>query len=90
MNQTDLISRIQEEAGLTKQQATAALQSFQTAVIESLANKGEVSMKGFGTFSTTIRPAREGRNPKTGEPVQIAESVAVKFKVGSAFKKAVN
>lgn len=72
MNKTDLINRIAEQAGLTKTQTTAALQAFETAVIDTLAAGDDVKLVGFGNFIVKDRPARAGRNPSTGEPLQIA------------------
>jgi DNA-binding protein HU-beta len=89
MNKTDLINRIAEQAGLSKTQATAALQAFETGVVDTLANGGEVKLIGFGTFSVKDRPARTGRNPSTGEPLQIAASKAVAFKAGKPLIEAV-
>ncbi len=89
MNKTDLINRIAEQAGLNKAQATAALQAFETGVIDTLANGGDVKLIGFGTFSVKDRPARTGRNPSTGAAIQIAASKAVAFKAGKALIDAV-
>ena len=90
MNKSELINHIATSAGLTKAQATAALQAFETSVIDTLANGGEVTLIGFGTFKVTDRAARTGRNPKTGEETQIAASKVPTFKAGKAFKQAVN
>lgn len=90
MNKTQLIDRIAEQAGLTKTQATAALQAFETGVIETLAAGEKVALQGFGTFAVKDRPARTGRHPKTGEPIQIAASKAVTFKPFKALSEAVS
>ena len=90
MNKSELVAHIATSAGLTKAQATAALQAFETSVIDTLANGGEVTLIGFGTFKVTDRAARTGRNPKTGEEIQIAASKVPTFKAGKAFKQAVN
>lgn len=90
MNKSDLIARIAVAAGITKTQATAALQSFETAVVDELANGGTVALTGFGTFSVKERAARNGRNPKTGETIQIEASKVPGFKAGKALKDAVN
>lgn len=66
MNKTEMIKHIAEQAGLTQKQATSALQAFETAIIDELANDGEVTLIGFGTFSVKQRAERQGRNPKTG------------------------
>nr|WP_314371373.1 HU family DNA-binding protein [uncultured Acinetobacter sp.] len=90
MNKSELVAHIATSAGLTKAQATAALQAFETSVIDTLANGGEVTLIGFGTFKVTDRAARTGRNPKTGEEIQIAASKVPTFKAGKSFKQAVN
>ena len=90
MNKSELVAHIATSAGLTKAQATAALQAFETSVIDTLANGGEVTLIGFGTFKVTERAARTGRNPKTGEEIQIAASKVPTFKAGKAFKQALN
>ena len=90
MNKSELINHIATSAGLTKAQATAALQAFETSVIDTLANGGEVTLIGFGTFKVTDRAARTGRNPKTGEELQISASKVPTFKAGKALKEAVN
>ena len=90
MNKSELIKNIAEQAGLTQAQATTALQAFETAVIDTLANGSEVTLIGFGSFKITERAARTGRNPKTGEPIQISASKVPTFKAGKALKDAVN
>ena len=90
MNKSELVAHIATSAGLTKAQATAALQAFETSVIDTLANGGEVTLIGFGTFKVTDRDARTGRNPKTGEEIQIVASKVPTFKAGKAFKQAMN
>ncbi|HHP0395496.1 HU family DNA-binding protein [Acinetobacter baumannii] len=90
MNKSELIKHIASTASLTQAQATAALQAFETGVIKTLANGGEVALIGFGTFSVKDRAARTGRNPKTGEELQIAATQVPSFKAGKAFKEAVN
>lgn len=90
MNKSELIKHIASQAGLTQTQATAALQAVETGVIETLTNGGEVTLVGFGTFKVTDRAARTGRNPKTGEELQIAASKVPTFKAGKAFKEALN
>ena len=90
MNKSELINHIATSAGLTKAQATAALQAFETSVIDTLANGGEVTLIGFGTFKVTQRQAKTGRNPQTGETIQIPAKKAPIFKAGKALKDAVN
>ncbi|RKG30055.1 HU family DNA-binding protein [Acinetobacter guerrae] len=89
MNKSELIKHIATTAGLTQAQATAALQAFETGVIDTLASGGEVALVGFGTFKVSDRAARTGRNPKTGEELQIKASKVPSFKAGKPFKEAV-
>ncbi|QHH96718.1 HU family DNA-binding protein [Acinetobacter dispersus] len=90
MNKSELISHIAAAAGISKTQATAALQAVETGVIDTLANGGQVALTGFGTFSVKERAARTGRNPKTGEELQIKASKVPSFKAGKGLKDAVN
>lgn len=90
MNKSEMIQHIATTAGLTKAQAEAALQAVETGVIDTLANGGEVALKGFGIFSVKENAARTGRNPKTGEPIEIAAKKSPVFKAGKAFKDALN
>ena len=90
MNKSELIQHIATAAGINKTQATAALQAFETAVIDSLANGETLELKGFGTFKITERAERQGRNPKTGETLTIPATKSPTFKAGKAFKDAVN
>lgn len=90
MNKSQLIKNIAASANLTQAQATAALQALETSIIDELANGGEVVLTGFGTFKVTERAARTGRNPKTGESLEIAASKVPSFKAGKALKEAVN
>ena len=92
MNRTELIDAMAKKMGdsATKKEAEAALKAFVDVVTEELTNKGKIQLVGFGTFETSVRPEREGRNPRTGETMKIAESVVPKFKPGKALKDAVN
>ena len=90
MNKTELVSAIAEKSGLSKDQATTALNAFEAVVTDELKAGGSVALVGFGAFSVKTREARNGRNPKTGEALQIAASNAVTFKAGKALKDAVN
>ena len=89
MNKSDLIQAMAKQAGITQQQATAALQAFETSVIDTLANGGEVRLVGFGNVSVKQRAARLGRNPKTGESISIAASKVPVFAAGKGLKEAV-
>lgn len=90
MNKSELINHIAASAGINKTQATAALQAVETGVIDTLANGGQVVLTGFGTFKVNDRAARTGRNPKTGEEIQIAATKVPTFKAGKGLKDAVN
>jgi DNA-binding protein HU-beta len=82
MNKGDLISKISEDAGISRTQANAAIDSFVDAVTKSLKSGGKVTLVGFGTFSVSKRSARVGRNPQTGETIKIKAKKVAKFKAG--------
>ncbi len=82
MNKADLISKIAEDAGITKTQANATLDSFVDAVQKSLKKGDKVTLVGFGTFSVAKRAARNGRNPQTGAVIKIKAKKVAKFKAG--------
>ena len=90
MNKNDLISQVADDAGLSKADATKAVDAVLDNIAGSLSNGGEVRLVGFGTFSVTHRKATTGRNPRTGEALQIKASNQPKFKAGKALKDAVN
>ncbi|GAB4262231.1 MAG: HU family DNA-binding protein [Saprospiraceae bacterium] len=90
MNKGDLINKVAESAGLTKNQATAAVNAALDSIADSLKNGDKVTLIGFGTFSVSHRAARQGRNPQTGETIQIAAKSNVKFKAGKELTDAVN
>ena len=90
MTKTDLVNYIAEEAGLTKADATRALDAFMGGVQKGLKESGKVTLTGFFTFSAEKKKAKEGRNPRTGETVKIPARVAVKGKAGSKLKEALN
>ena len=90
MKKVELVEAVAEKAGLTKADATRAIDATFEAITEALANGDKIPLVGFGTFSVSERAAREGRNPRTGATVQIAARKAVSFKAGSALKEAVN
>lgn len=83
MNKSDLIDAMAEDAGISKAAAKKALDSFTDNVSNALAKGGRVSLVGFGTFSTSERSAREGRNPQTGDKINIPAKTVAKFKPGS-------
>ena len=90
MNKTELVAAIADEAGLSKKDAEKALKAFTDVVTEELKKGEKVQLVGFGTFEVSERAAREGRNPQTGETMQIAASKSPKFKAGKALKDAIN
>jgi DNA-binding protein HU-beta len=90
MNKGDLISKIAEEANLSKAQAQEALEATLGAISETLQNGNRASLIGFGTFSVTQRNARVGRNPQTGESINIPAKTVVKFKPGKDLTSSVN
>ena len=90
MNKNDLISQVADDAGLSKADATKAVDAVFDNIAGTLSKKGEVRLVGFGTFSVSHRKATTGRNPRTGESIQIKASNQPKFKAGKALKDAVN
>ena len=90
MNKTELVAAIAEKAELSKKDAEKAVKAFTDVVSEELVNGGKIQLVGFGTFEVSERPAREGRNPRTGETMTIAATKTPKFKVGKALKDMVN
>lgn len=82
MNKAELIAKVADDAGVTKTQANAALDSFVEAVTKTLKGGGKVTLVGFGTFSVSKRAARNGRNPQTGEVIKIKARKVAKFKAG--------
>lgn len=83
MNKAQLIDAISAEAGLTKVDAKKALDAFVKTTGEQLKQGDRIALIGFGTFSVTERPARQGRNPQTGAKIKIEKKKVVKFKAGS-------
>jgi len=90
MNKSDLIDSIATSAGLSKADAGRALDAFTTNIAGALQQGQSVSLVGFGTFAVKHRAARMGRNPRTGEAIQIKASNNPSFKAGKALKDAVN
>ena len=82
MNKAELITKLADDAGITKTQANAALDSFVAAVTKTLKGGGKVTLVGFGTFSVSKRAARNGRNPQTGAVIKIKAKRVAKFKAG--------
>ena len=90
MKKTELIAEIAERAEISKKDAEKALKAFTDVVADELVKGEKVQLVGFGTFEVSERAAREGRNPKSGEPMKIEASRSPKFKAGKALKDLVN
>ncbi len=90
MNRQELVDAMAAKAGISKAAADAAVKAFIEVVGDELQNGGKVSLVGFGSFETTKRAARTGRNPQTGAATKIAACTAPKFKAGKALKDQVN
>ena len=89
MNKADLIAKVASDTDLPKAQAAGAIDAVFDAISGALSGGDEVKLAGFGTFSVAQRAASTGRNPKTGEPIQIAATKLPKFKAGKGLKDAV-
>ena len=89
MNKTELINSVAEASGLTKKDATKAVESVFDTIQSTLANGEKVQLIGFGNFEVRERAARKGRNPQSGEEIDIAASKVPAFKAGKALKDAV-
>lgn len=90
MNKAELIEAIASGSKLTKADSGRALDAFLDATSKALKKGDKLTLVGFGTFSVTKRPARVGRNPKTGKAIKIAAKKVAKFKAGAALAKIVN
>ncbi len=90
MNLSDLTALVAETSGLSKADAGKAVQAVFDGITTSLQKGDEVRLTGFGTFKVAEMAAREGRNPRTGETINIAASKAPKFSAGKGLKDAVN
>ena len=90
MNKTELVAAMAEQTNLSKKDAEAALKAFIDVVSEELKKGEKVQLVGFGTFEVSERSAREGRNPQTGETMEIKASKTPKFKAGKALKDMMN
>ena len=89
MNKNDLVASVAEISGLTKADALRAVDGVILTITKSLKKDQEVRLVGFGTFAVTHRPAGEGRNPRTGEKIQIRASKQPKFRAGKTLKDAI-
>ena len=90
MNKTELVAAMAEQTNLSKKDAEAALKAFIDVVSEELKKGEKVQLVGFDTFEVSERAAREGRNPQTGETMEIKASKTPKFKAGKALKDMMN
>mgnify|MGYP002662926399 CR=1 FL=1 len=89
MNKSELIEAVATAAELTKVDAAKAIDAFVETIVQAVANDDSVSLVGFCTFKASERAAREGKNPKTGEKLMMAETTVPKFSAGATFKAAV-
>ena len=90
MNKNDLVASVADDSGLSKSDAARADDAVFDCITNALKSGGEVRLVGFGTFSITNRKASIGRNPRTGEQIQIPASKQPKFKAGKGLKDSVN
>jgi DNA-binding protein HU-beta len=90
MNKADLVNSIAKQTGLSKSKSSEVIDTFVSVVSESLSKGEKVTLVGFGTFTTSRREARKGRNPKTGEVINISAKTVARFKAGSDLSKSVN
>lgn len=89
MTKTEMYAAIAEKAGVSKKEAKTVLEAFNSKIIEVLKSEKKVKLPGLGIFVVKLRKARTGRNPKTGETIQIPEKKVVKFRVAKDVKKQV-
>lgn len=90
MNKADIIGKVHAALGGTKAEADHAVETVIESIVSALRDGDDVSIAGLGIFATKARPAREGRNPRTGETIHIAASRSAKFRPGKALKDALN
>lgn len=90
MNKQELIEKVAKDTGLTKTSAAAAIQSAIDGIVKTLKKGQSITFVGFGTFKTSTRKARLGRNPQTGATVKIPKRRVVRFSAGKALKDALN
>jgi DNA-binding protein HU-beta len=89
MTKEELVTKVSDDAGITKSQASKALKSIVDGIEDALKKGDKVSLVGFGTFCVSRREAREGRNPATGKPISIPAANIPKFKPGKKLKDSV-
>ena len=90
MTKQEFVDQVADRSGLSKKDAAGAVDAFLDTVEDALKRGSEVSFSGFGKFSVSARSAREGRNPATGDRIQIPASNVPRFMAGAGLKKAVN
>ena len=90
MNKTELIDSIANDTGLARTDATRAVEALVANITKALKSGGKITLVGFGTFATSSRAARDGRNPRTGETIKIQASRGAKFTPGKELKSALN
>ena len=90
MNKNDLVAAVSDDSGLSKKDAASAVDCVINVIAHALKSGDEVRLVGFGTFAVTQRAASQGRNPRTGETIEISASKQPKFKAGRALKDAIN
>ena len=90
MKKADIVAHVAREETMTKRTAEAAVDDVFASIVEALARGEDVTVAGFGRFARTSRPAREGRNPATGERIAVGPSSGVSFKAAKALKDALN
>ena len=90
MNKNDLVASVADSTGLSKADSTSAVDAVFDTITDALKKGGDVRLVNFGTFSVTRRQASEGRNPRTGERIQIPASNQAKFKAGKGLKDSLN
>ncbi len=90
MNKTELVAAVAEKASISKKDAAAAIDATFEVIGDELQKKEKVQLIGFGTFQTSERKARTGKNPQTGEAIKIAAATIPAFKAGKALKEKVN
>ncbi len=86
MTKSELVAKMAETGGIARSVAEKALNGFISTVAEALAQNDKITLVGFGTFDVASRAQREGRNPRTGQPITIPSSKAVRFKAGMRLK----
>ena len=89
MNKTELVDQIAQKADMSRREAEQAVDAALKTIEEQLARGGEITLTGFGKFHVAERGARQGRNPQTGQPIQIAASRVPRFSAGSKLKESV-